>query len=156
LEWADRRDAMARPGVFQRAGNIVIFDAAGKDVSHCSRSEERLDCRQDTESEASMISERQRQAQTKAYTRSIVAIALIAAWSVMLLTGLLLYVAPSGQRSGRLPILLLTKETWGDIHFWIGVAAILITVAHVIIDWRALRGCLRYLTSADRSRPPRD
>jgi hypothetical protein len=103
-----------------------------------------------------MVSERQRKAQTKAYVRSIIAVCLVVTWSVMILTGFLLYVAPSGPRSGRLPILFLVKEQWGDLHFWIGLLAILVTVIHVIIDWRALRGCLRYLTSLDRSQTPRD
>ena len=45
----------------------------------------------------------------------------------------------------------LTKSQWGDIHFWIAVATVVVTVVHMIIDWRALRGVIRYLVSTHRS-----
>ena len=87
----------------------------------------------------------------KIYTRAVVAIMLIITWRLMALTGLLLWLAPSGPRSGRQLLLLgLTKEGWGDIHFWIAVATLVVTLAHIIIDWKALRGVIRYLTSAHR------
>jgi hypothetical protein len=101
-----------------------------------------------------MTIERQRKFRNKAYFRSIIAISMTTVWSAMIMTGFLLYVALSGPRSGRLPIFLLTKGQWVDLHFWIGLLAILITVMHVIIDWKALRGCLRYLASLDRSQTP--
>ena len=103
-----------------------------------------------------MTFERQSKAGNKAYFRSIIAITMITVWSAMVITGFLLYVAPSGPRSGRLLILFLTKGQWGDLHFWIGLLAILVTVMHIIIDWKALRGCLRYLASLDRSQAPEE
>ncbi len=88
----------------------------------------------------------------KIYSRAVVAIIMIAAWSILSLTGLLLWMAPSGQRSGQMELLFnLTKSEWGDVHFWIAIATIVITILHMIIDWRALRGVIRYLTSAHRS-----
>ena len=87
----------------------------------------------------------------KVYARAIVAIVLIIVWVLVALTGLLLWLAPSGQRSGQQLLLMdLTKSEWGDIHFWVSVAALCVTVIHLIIDWRALRGCVRYLTSVHR------
>jgi hypothetical protein len=77
---------------------------------------------------------------------------LITVWSLVALTGLLLWLAPSGPRSGRQLLLLgLTKGEWGDVHFWIGVATAVVTLIHLIIDWRALRGVIRYLTSVHRN-----
>jgi hypothetical protein len=99
-----------------------------------------------------MTIERQAKARNKAYFRSIIAITMITVWSAMIMTGFLLYIAPTGPRSGRLPILFLTKSQWGDVHFWIGLLAISVTILHIIIDWNALRGCIRYLASLDRSR----
>ncbi|MFC1989773.1 DUF4405 domain-containing protein [Chloroflexota bacterium] len=88
----------------------------------------------------------------KVYTRAVVAITLIVAWTLAAFTGLLLWLAPSGPRSGRQPLLLdLTKSEWGDIHFWVCVAVLIVTLVHIIIDWRALRVVIRYLTSAHRS-----
>ncbi|MFC2001534.1 DUF4405 domain-containing protein [Chloroflexota bacterium] len=94
---------------------------------------------------------KQRPIKLKVYVRAVVAIMLITVWSLMALTGLLLWLAPSGQGAGKQELLLgLLKSEWGDIHFWLGVATIVITVAHLIIDWRALKGVIRYLTSVHR------
>ena len=59
----------------------------------------------------------------KVYARAVVAIMLITVWSLVALTGLLLWLAPEGRQSGQIPLLFdLTKSAWGDIHFWIAVA----------------------------------
>ena len=87
----------------------------------------------------------------KVYARAVVAIALIVVWVLVALTGLLLWLAPSGPQSGRQLLLLnLTKSEWGDIHFWVAVAVLVVTLLHIIIDWRALRGVIRYLVSVHR------
>ncbi len=89
----------------------------------------------------------------KVYTRAVVAIALVIVWVLVSLTGLLLWLAPSGQRSGQRLILFdLTKSEWGDIHFWVAVAVLIVTLVHIIIDWKALRGVIRYLISTHRER----
>jgi len=87
----------------------------------------------------------------KAYTRAVVAIALLVSWSLAAFTGFLLWFAPRGSGAGRLPLLLgLTRHTWGDVHFVMSVIALGITVMHLVIDWRALRGVLHYLISVHR------
>ena len=87
----------------------------------------------------------------KVYARAVIAIMLITVWSLVALTGLLLWLAPSGPRSGQIPLLFeMTKHEWGDIHFWIAVATVVVTLVHLVIDWRALRGVIRYLTSVHR------
>jgi len=93
-----------------------------------------------------------RSVKPQAYTRAWVAIMLIVVCSLAAFTGFLLWLAPAGPRSGQLPLLLgLTKSQWGDVHFWISMAALAVALIHVAIDWRALRGCIRYLTSVHRS-----
>lgn len=88
----------------------------------------------------------------KVYTRAVVAIMLITVWVLVAVTGLILWLAPSGPQSGRQTLLLgLTKSGWSDVHFWVAVAVFTITLAHIIIDWRALRGVIRYLVSVHRS-----
>lgn len=88
----------------------------------------------------------------KAYARSIIAILLMTFWTLAFLTGWLLWFAPHGPRSGRIPLSLgLTKPQWGDVHFWLSLTASGITVVHVVVDRKALKGCLRYLTSVHRS-----
>lgn len=93
----------------------------------------------------------------KVYARAVVAILLITVWVLAAFTGLLLWLAPEGPRSGRQLLLLnLTKSEWGDIHFWVSVAVLIVTLVHIIIDWRALRGVIRYLISIHRSPEIRD
>jgi hypothetical protein len=85
------------------------------------------------------------------YTRAVVAIALITVWILSAVSGFILWLAPEGQQSGQQSLLFgITKQGWGDIHFWISIAAIVITILHIVIDWKALRGVLRYLTSVHR------
>jgi hypothetical protein len=87
----------------------------------------------------------------KVYIRAWIAMTLIAAWSLAALSGFLLWLAPSGPRSGWQVLFLgLTKRQWGDVHFWVSVAALGVTIAHVIIDRRALYSCIRHLTSIQR------
>lgn len=83
--------------------------------------------------------------------RAWVAVALLVLWSLAAFSGFLLWLAPEGPRSGYAVLLLdLTKREWGVFHFYLSVAASLVTVLHLVIDWRALRACVRYLTSTSR------
>ncbi len=87
----------------------------------------------------------------KKYARAVVAIALIIVWVLSAFSGLILWLAPEVRQSGRQLLLFdITKENWGQIHFWICVAVVIVTIVHIIIDWKALRGVLRYLTSVQR------
>jgi len=88
--------------------------------------------------------------------RAGVGMALMALWSVATLTGVLLYVAPAGRRSGWNELLFgLTKRAWGDIHWWVSLAAVAVTIVHVTIDWRTFRACARHLTHAHTTAPAR-
>ncbi len=88
----------------------------------------------------------------KVYARAITAIALITVWSLAVFSGLILWLAPEVRQAGKQPLLFgITKHEWGEIHFWICVAVVIVTIIHIIIDWKALRGVIRYLTSVHRS-----
>ncbi len=87
----------------------------------------------------------------KIYVRAIVAIALISVWILSAFSGLILWLAPEVHRAGQQPLLFgITKQNWGEIHFWICVAVVIITLVHIVIDWKALCGVIRYLTSMHR------
>jgi hypothetical protein len=93
-----------------------------------------------------------RPAGVKMRARALVAVALLVLWGLAAFSGILLWLAPSGPRSGQLLLLLgLTKSQRGEAHLWFSVAASLVTVVHVAIDWRGLRACVRYLTNASRT-----
>jgi|SRR5215204_7647679 len=95
-------------------------------------------------------------ARGKARIRAIVAVTLIAMWSLSALSGFLLYAAPAGPRSGWVELLVLTKRQWGDVHFWVSVAAAVITVVHLAIDRKALKSVFRLLVSTERGRTPHE
>jgi hypothetical protein len=83
--------------------------------------------------------------------RAIIAISLIVIWLLSALSGLILWLAPDVRQAGQQELLFgITKQNWGDIHFWICVVAVAITVLHIIVDWRALRGIIHYMTSVHR------
>jgi hypothetical protein len=85
------------------------------------------------------------------YARAIIAVALIIVWALSAFSGLILWLAPEVRRAGQQPLLFnITKEEWGEIHFWICVAVVIVTIVHIVIDWKALHGVLRYLTSVHR------
>ncbi len=88
----------------------------------------------------------------KVYARAVTAIALTIVWSLSAFSGLILWLAPDVRQAGKQPLLFgIIKHEWGEIHFWICVATAIVTIIHIIIDWKALRGVIRYLTSVHRS-----
>ncbi len=97
------------------------------------------------------MSERRR-IKPKVYVRAVTAIALIITWSLSAFSGLILWLSPDVRQAGRQLLLFgITKQNWGEIHFWICVAVVVVTIVHIIIDWKALRGVIRYLTSVHRA-----
>lgn len=87
----------------------------------------------------------------KVYARAVTAILLITVWTLSAFSGLILWLAPEVRQSGQQKLLFdITKQEWGEIHFWICVAVMIVTIVHIIIDWKALRGVIRYLTSVNR------
>ncbi len=102
------------------------------------------------------LAERRQRNQARAYQRALVNIALIVAWSMVVLTGLLLYVLPKGQHAGQTVYVLLTRAGWEELHFWIGLVAVLVTLTHISLDWCALKGSLRCLFGGRRPSHPCD
>lgn len=98
--------------------------------------------------------QRRQQAQMKARIRAIIALTLFVLWGLALFTGLIFVVVPSGPHSGLIPVLGLPKNQWGDVHLWVSLAASAVTVVHVVIDWKALKACSRFLVSMDRGEAP--
>jgi hypothetical protein len=84
----------------------------------------------------------------KVYIRAVIAIMMLIFWVLVGISGLVLWLAPEGQRSGRIPLLFdLTKSDWSEVHLWIAVITLMITVVHVIVDWKTLRAVIKYMVS---------
>lgn len=77
-------------------------------------------------------------------TRALVAVFLIVFWLYSISTGFLLYFTK--HIPGSIPIFWgITRSEWKDIHFWLSVIAFIITIIHIIVDWKALIASIRYL-----------
>ena len=83
------------------------------------------------------------------YMKAIVALALIVVWSLAAISGFILEFSPQGRGVGHLTLFLgFTRREWGDVHFVVCVIALCVTLVHVLLDWRILRGYLRYLLNS--------
>lgn len=91
----------------------------------------------------------------KIYIRAIVSIIMLIVWVLVAVSGFVLWLAPAGPRSGRIPLLFaLTKNDWREIHQWIAAIALIMTIIHIIIDWGALRSVIKYMVSIHRIKIP--
>lgn len=94
---------------------------------------------------------KKRPVKLKLYFRAITAIALIVSWLLSAFSGLILWLAPEVRQAGQQVLLFdITKQSWGEVHFWICIVVVIVTIVHIVIDWKALRGILRYMTSVHR------
>ena len=87
------------------------------------------------------------------WARAVVDIALVLAWLPATLTGILLWdpagFTPTGPWRGEREMLWgYTTHQWGDIHWWICVAAVALTLAHIALDFKAFKGAMKYLVHA--------
>jgi len=95
---------------------------------------------------------RKRPINARAYVRGVVALSMLLVWGAVAFSGVLMWLAPEGQRSGRALLLFgWDKHFWGDVHLWLSLTALGLTAIHLIVDWRALCGCVRYLVRAHRA-----
>ncbi|GEM_PF-1259572 len=87
----------------------------------------------------------------KVYARAVVAIVLLVTWFLVAVSGVILWLAPEGPRSGRVPLLFdMTKSSWKEVHLWIAAVTLVITLVHIIVDWKTLRAVLTYMVSTHR------
>ncbi len=78
--------------------------------------------------------------------RGFVSLCLLLFWTISALSGIVLYLAPEGQRSGRaLLVFGLTKQSWSSFHTWISFLALGFTVLHIILDRKILLAVLKQL-----------
>ncbi len=91
-------------------------------------------------------------AKTIFYVRSVVALAMIANWTVSALSGIVLWLAVDGWRADQLPSLLgLTRHAWNDIHVVASVLAVVLTLVHVTVMRRGVLSYTRLILTGKRS-----
>lgn len=95
-------------------------------------------------------------ARVRRVLRPVVDVALILTWLVATFSGVILWpevgITPAGPGKGEKVMLwTLTTAQWGDIHTYASLVAVAVTVLHVWIDWKALKGAIKYLAHARRA-----
>ncbi|BAY22488.1 hypothetical protein NIES2100_22510 [Calothrix sp. NIES-2100] len=74
------------------------------------------------------------------YFHLVDVLALITCWSLTLLTGFILWFAPTTKSVGSLNWLFsLLQFEWGKLHLFMGVIALCITTVHLVISRRVLQ-----------------
>ena len=82
----------------------------------------------------------------RALTRLAIALTIIAIGVMLGLTGLQMWLAPSGRGSESAVLLLgLNKTQLRDLHFWSSMIAMGLTLFHIALDWKVLVGYFRCL-----------
>lgn len=89
----------------------------------------------------------------RVYARAVTDVFLVLLWLPATLTGILLWepagFVPEGPGKGeRVMLWGLTTGEWGDLHWWISAAAVAMTLLHILLDWKAFKGALKYLVHA--------
>lgn len=79
--------------------------------------------------------------------RPYTTIILLIAWILIALTGLTLYLIPHGPASRNWVWLGVSKHEFKDIHFYLGILAVLLVSFHGYLNVRALK---KYFTSNKR------
>ncbi len=77
--------------------------------------------------------------------RVLVSYFLLFAAAILLISGIALFVAPSGRiaRTTGWEFLGLTKTQWEEIHTVFGYAGAIFGLFHLLLNWRCLVGYLR-------------
>jgi len=89
----------------------------------------------------------------KVYARALTDISLVLLWLPATFSGVILWetlgIVPAGPGKGeRVMLWGLTTREWGEIHWWVSVAAVAFTLLHIVLDWKAFKGAVKYLVHA--------
>ena len=108
------------------------------------------------------IMEHQRAVRRTALIRASVGTAVLVTWALMATTGIILAVGPWDDvedlvARSRAAFLGMNQAAWGGIHMGIAYVAVVATLVHIGLGWRAFRGYFQHLTSrrAAPAAPPR-
>jgi len=87
------------------------------------------------------------------YARAFTDIWLVLLWLPATFSGGILWetlgLVPEGPGKGeRVMLWGLTTNGWGEIHLWVSLAAVAFTLFHIILDWKALKGAIKYFVRA--------
>jgi hypothetical protein len=77
--------------------------------------------------------------------RSLTSVLLAAAFGVLVLTGVMLFVAPPGRIANwtNWTLLGLLKHDWISLHVWFSVLFLLVAIVHLVFNWRPMLNHLK-------------
>jgi|GEM_PF-1364711 uncharacterized iron-regulated membrane protein len=78
-------------------------------------------------------------------TRAVVTLCLLALGIFQAISGVVLFLAPKGYRSGKAVLLGLEKSIWSDYHSYIGLILIAVVILHLTLNWRMFVNELKVL-----------
>ncbi|AGK60754.1 hypothetical protein Asulf_00741 [Archaeoglobus sulfaticallidus PM70-1] len=83
-------------------------------------------------------------------TKTIIDVLLLTGLIIMGITGLGMYLAPSGRvaRETHWTFLGLDKSTLGDVHTYFGFVMVAIGVIHLTLNWKPLTSLLKNLKNS--------
>jgi hypothetical protein len=88
------------------------------------------------------------------YARAIAVSVMVGLVPLVILSGLVPWLAPDVRRAGQqLLLLALTKHEWGDVHTAFSMGAILVAMTHVVVVRAGLVTDVRLLVTGQRSAP---
>ncbi len=77
--------------------------------------------------------------------RAIVALSLLTTGLFQAISGLILYTAPKGRRTGDIALYGLEKNLWKEYHFYIGILIMCLVAVHLILNWKMFKNELKSL-----------
>ncbi len=78
-----------------------------------------------------------------AKTKVPVVLALIVLGVFQFISGLVLYLAPHGRRTGELFVFGMAKRDWTFYHTWVGFVLVALVLLHLALNWKYFMGELR-------------
>lgn len=83
------------------------------------------------------------------YTKGVIGLLLLVVWSIVAVTGFIMWMAPHGQGTGSQSFLLnMSRHDWGELHFWFAVTAVVVTIVHIVVDWKPFVSSLKHIFKA--------
>ena len=88
------------------------------------------------------------------YVRAIAVSVMVGLVPLVILSGVVPWLAPDVRRAGHQVLLLaLTKHEWGDVHTAISMGVILVAMTHLVVVRSGLVADVRLLATGQRSAP---
>lgn len=88
------------------------------------------------------------------FVRAVVVVTMLSLVPLVVVSGLVPWLAADGPRSGQqLLLLAVTKRGWGDIHTVVSIAVVGLALTHLAVVRSGLAADVRLLATGQRTRP---